>query len=273
MKNLSILQVAALASTLLLTLGTLGTAKAQNPATAQNATKATTAPKQIYEWKIYTLAKETDAARLDAFFSDALIPAYARHGIDVGAFATADAYPEFPAGARYLFIAWPDMETYTRVSRSVRDDADFMRAAKSFFDASAPDPAYTNLETYLCEAFDGIPQLRRPDVKCELYEFRVYRSPNMEANERKIKMFESGEVQIFDESGIRSVCFGRTLAGPRMPSLTYLTAYENRTTRADAWSKFGSHPEWRRMSRLPEYAHTATDNTSRLLTPMPYSKY
>jgi hypothetical protein len=241
------------------------------PAPTDTAAAAT--DRQIYEWRIYTLAPEADAARLDDFFRDALIPACNEQGIEIGAFAPAEAYPEFPAGARYLFLAYPDLETFRTVSRAVREDAGFLAAAAGYFDASAPEPVYTNLETYLCEAFDGIPQLRRPAPERGLFEFRVYRSPNMEANERKIPRFQSGETEIFDQVGIHAVCFGRTLAGGRMPSLTYLTWYGDRQARDQAWERFRAHPEWARLRGLPEFAHTATDNTVRLLVPLSYSQY
>ncbi|MDR2882685.1 MAG: NIPSNAP family protein [Alistipes sp.] len=241
-------------------------------ANAQNLIGVAPVP-EIYEWRIYTLAPEADAAALDAFFRDRLIPAYGRHGIEVGAFSPAESYSEFPNGARYLFFAWPDLETFRRVNRLVREDAAFMAGAAAYFDASATNPNYTNFETYLCEALDSHPRLARPAADRGLLEFRIYRSPNIEANERKIHMFENGEIDIFRETGVNGVFYSRTLAGTRMPSLTYLTWYKDADTRREAWNRFGAHPEWRRMSRMPEYAHTATDNVIRLLTPLPYSKY
>ncbi len=236
-------------------------------AAAQNAP----AP-EIYEWRIYTLT-EKGGVLFDAFVRDQLIPAYNRHGVEVGVFEPAADYPEFPAGARYVFVAWPDLETFHRVSRLVRDDAGLAAGAKGYFDASAANPAYTAMETYLCEQLAGGPRLKRPGAGRGLLEFRVYRSPNMEANERKIKMFEQGEIAVFDQTGVNGVFYGRTLAGPRMPSLAYLTWYADADTRTKAWADFGVHPDWVRMRGLPEYANTATDNTIRLLTPLPWSQY
>ncbi len=230
-------------------------------------------PTEIYEWRIYTLAEGADPALLDDFFRDVLIPAYERCGVAVGAFAPAGEYPEFPAGARYLFMAYSDIETFHRVSRQVREDADMMAAGAGYFDASAAKPAYTKLETYLCESLAGAPKLHRPAASGGLFELRIYRSPNMEANERKIKMFENGEIAVFEQVGIDAIYYGRTLAGSRMPSLTYLTWYRDAAARNEAWAKFGVHPEWQKMRALPEYANTATDNLSRLLTPLPWSKY
>ncbi len=228
---------------------------------------------EIYEWRIYTLADEAGGALLDEFFRDHLIPAYNRYGVEVGVFAPAADYREFPAGGRYMLVAWPDMETFHRVSRQVRDDAGLATGGAGYFDASAKKPAYTNVETYLCEQLSHGPKFSRPGAGRELLEFRVYRSPNMEANERKIKMFEQGEIATFDKTGVNGVFYGRTLAGPRMASLAYLTWYTGAEARREAWDKFGAHPDWVAMRGLPQYANTATDNTIRLLTPMPWSQY
>ena len=85
-------------------------------------------------------------------------------------------------------------------------------------------------------------------------------------------MFNSGEIDVFDQAGINSVCYGEVLAGPRMPSLVYLTWHKDRATRDEAWKKFGAHPEWQRMRGLDEYKYTATDNQVVLLTPLAYSQ-
>lgn len=252
-------------------LGTLvlACALASGCATTPAPTDTATEGRQIYEWRIYTLAPEADTARLDTFFEGSLIPAYNRRQVEVGAFTRATENTV----ERVLFFAYPDIETFQRVSGEVRGDADFLASAAGYFDATAPDPVYTDLETYLCEAFDSLPRLRRPDADRGLVELRVYRSPNAEANERKIDMFQSGEFAIFDAVGIAAVCYGRTLAGPRMPSVVYLTAYRDRASRDAAWDRFRTHPDWARMKALPQYANTATDNTSRLLAPLPYSQY
>ncbi len=53
----------------------------------------------------------------------------------------------------------------------------------------------------------------------------------------------------------------------------WLTWYRDMEERNAAWAKFQTHPEWARLRALPEYAHTATNNTARFLAPMPYSQY
>ena len=112
-----------------------------------------------------------------------------------------------------------------------------------------------------------------PDKNRTLFEFRLYHSPNEEANQRKVKMFNLEEIDVFDKVGINSVCYGEILSGTQMPALIYLTWYKNEKTRNEAWDKFRSHPDWIGMKDKPEYANTATNNTSILLSPMPYSDF
>jgi hypothetical protein len=151
-------------------------------------------------------------------------------------------------------------------------DAAFKKAAQPFYDATAETPVYTEFESFVCEAFDRVPKLIKPDKSRTLFEWRNYKSPNEEANQRKVKMFNADEIAIFDQTGVNSVCYGEVLAGPRNPSLIYLTWYKDEPTRDEAWKKFGAHPEWQRIRVLPEYAHTATDNKIQLLSPLPYSQ-
>ena len=224
---------------------------------------------EIYEWRIYSL-NEGKAETLDRFFEQTLIPAFNRHDIQVGAFSL---YQPEEIELRYLFMVYPDLETFRQVKKAVWDDPVFRPEAQPYYDATAPDPVYSNFETYICEAFDSLPRMRRPGAERTLFEFRIYHSPNEEANRRKIDMFQQGEIEIFDEVGINSVCYGNVLAGSSMPALTYLTWYKDEPTRNMAWDGFRTHSKWLEMKQMPEYAHTATNNKNRLLAPMPYSQY
>ncbi|OAV67947.1 hypothetical protein Barb6XT_01246 [Bacteroidales bacterium Barb6XT] len=225
------------------------------------------AKKEIYEWRIYTLTGSGDLP--DAFFKDVLIPAYNRFGIQAGAFAP---YKKEEEEKRHILFIYPDLETFHTVKKEIWNDAVFRKDAQPFFDASASSPAYAAFDTYLSEAFDRMPVHRTPDKSRGLFEIRIYRSPNEEANRRKVKMFNADEIDIFDKVGVNSVCYGEVFAAPRMPSVMYLTWYKDETARAEAWAKFGAHPDWQRIRALPEYAYTATDNQSIFLSPLPYSQ-
>ena len=224
--------------------------------------------KQIYEWRIYTLTG--DGAILDDFFKETLIPAYNRQDITVGAFSL---FKQEEKEQRYLLFVYPDLMTYNKVRQAVWDDADFQKAAGPFFEASAPNPVYSEFETNICEAFDKIPEMRMPDKNRTLFEYRCYHSPNEDANKRKIKMFNLEEIDLFDKVGINSVCYGEILSGTRMPALIYLTWHKDEDTRNEAWKVFGGHPDWQLIRSKPEYKNTATNNLVKLLSPMPYSQF
>jgi hypothetical protein len=224
--------------------------------------------KEIYEWRIYTL-NENGAEPLDNFFKETLIPAYNRQGVIAGAFKL---YKETDS-VRYLLFVYPDITTYFKVKHEIWNDKVFRDAAQSFYDRTAPNPVYSGFETLLCEAFDKIPKMKKPDNDRTLFELRHYRSPNEEANQRKIKMFNADEIAVFDKVGINSVCYGEVLAGVRMPSIIYLTWYKDEPTRNAVWGEFVKHPDWLRIKGMKEYTYTATDNKNRLLSPLPYSQF
>jgi len=225
--------------------------------------------KEIYEWRIYTV-KEAGSQMLDDFFQNTFIPAYNRQGISVGAFSL---YNKEDIDYRYLLFVYPNMDKYLQIRKDIWKDQVFRAAAQPFYDQTAPEPAYEIYETYLCEAFDAMPKMRKPDKGRTLFEYRNYKSPNDESGQRKVKMFNSGEIDVFDKVGVNSVCYGEVLAGSRMPSLIYLTWYKDEPTRNEAWDKFREHPEWITMRALPEYANTTNDNKMKLLSPMSYSQY
>jgi hypothetical protein len=226
-----------------------------------------TGGKQIYEWRMYTLTN--DDGSIDSFYKDVFIPAHNRLGVKVGAFKL---YEEKGVPMRFCLFIYPDITTYYKVRQDIWKDAAFRKASQPFYDKTAVNPAYKNVEIYLCEAFDKIPTLKMPDKSRTLFHLRHYASPNEEANQRKVKMFNDAEIEVFDKVGVNPVCYGEVLAGARNPSLMYLTWYKDKATHDAAWKAFGSHPGWIAIKDLPEYAHTATDNVNRLLLPMDYSQ-
>ena len=228
------------------------------------------AKKQIYEWRIYTLTGESAVPVLDNYFKNALIPAYNRCDVSVGAFTL---YNPEEKEQRYLLFVYPDLPTYNKVRQTVWNDQVYQDAARSFFEVTAPNPVYSDYETYLCEAFDKVPEMRIPDKNRTLFEFRIYHSPNEDAHHRKVTMFNAEEIDLFDKVGINSVCYGKILSGPRMPALIYLTWYKDEPTRNEAWDAFRAHPEWERMRNKPEYRNTTINNFIRLVSPLPFSQF
>ena len=88
-----------------------------------------------------------------------------------------------------------------------------------------------------------------------------------------VEMFNSGEVPIFLDCGIQPVFMGRVLSGPKMPNLTYMTVYSDEDHLAEAWSKFGPHPDWQKLKEVEKYKGTVSKIHKTLLTPRPYSGF
>ena len=97
-------------------------------------------------------------------------------------------------------------------------------------------------------------------------------SENEDGLRRKVKMFNDSEFGIFEEVGLPTVFFGSNIAGEQMPCLTYLLAFKDKTAHSEAWSKFGPHPEWKRIVNLEEYANAMNDITRVFLKPLSYSQ-
>lgn len=261
MKNKFFIALTLVLASILIFNGCLGVQKEGN--SSDNLSN-----KEIYEWRIYTLIN--DGVGIDDYFKDTLIPAYNRCKVSVGAFSL---FKSEEKEQRYLLFVYPDLLTYNRVRQEVWNDVEFQNAARSYFEESAPNPVYSEYETYICEAFDKIPKMRMPDKNRTLFEYRCYHSPNEDANQRKIKMFNIEEIGLFDKVGINSVCYGEVLSGTHMPALIYLTWHKDEETRNNSWETFGSHPDWKEMRGRPEYKNTATNNQVKLLSPMSYSQF
>lgn len=223
--------------------------------------------KEIYEWRIYNLTG--DATVLDNFYEKALIPALEKHHVRVGAFKQ---FKEEAERKQYYLLVYPSIDIFHKVQKSLWVDETFRTTAQGYFDLTAPNPVYSNFETYLSEAFDRIPKILTPEKYSTLYELRIYHSPNEDANRRKVRMFNVEEIDLFHNKGIKSVCYGDILAGPSMPALMYLTWNKDLASREEVWKVFGSSDEWKVMSKKPEYAYTATKVVSVFLTPLAYSQ-
>jgi hypothetical protein len=146
----------------------------------------------------------------------------------------------------------------TCLSELAADDELKSRGAE-FVNAPADKPAFKRMESSLMLAFKGMPQLETPvTTPGRVFQLRIYESPTTKTGLKKIEMFnDAGELRIFREVGLNPVFFGQTLVGTRMPNLTYMLAFRSKEEQKAAWSRFVSHPEWKRLSAMPEYSDKA----------------
>jgi len=216
------------------------------------ATQARRAPaRDYYELRRYEIETETQKAGLDAFLSKAAIPALNRIGIHpVGVF-----YPWEGLSPIYVLMRHGSLRSFAGLTQTLGEDSEFMQAGAAFLDAPAENPAYKRMTSSLMLAFEGMAKLERP-IKDpgRLLQLRTYESPSIKTGQKKIEMFNNGEIDIFRKTGLNPVFFGETLIGDKMPNLTYMLVFNNMDERKANWKKFVNSPEWKALKSNPEYA-------------------
>lgn len=231
--------------------------------------------RQIYEVRTYLLGEQGDAAAVDGYLRDALLPLLSRVGVGpVGVFGNAPADESEPRIV--VVIPYDSSAQMAAAVAAVDSDTEYAKAAKGYLDRGPENPPYERIRSELLVAMDCMKRAAVPEGTLEnddrVYELRVYESANERLGDRKVDMFNSGEVPIFLDCGIRPIFLGQCVVGPQMPSLTYLTVYPDEASRGEAWQAFRSHPDWAVLSKDPKYAGTVSRIDKFVLTAKPYSQ-
>ena len=230
--------------------------------------------REFVEVRKYTVSNAEKRAQLVEVLDRALIPGLNRQGIrPVGVFVPIAREQNY---ALNVFVAIPHKTMDSFVNANIRLVADsvFMRAAAPMFETTSRDPLYTDCVTWLHYNFPTMPVIEAPDMgPNRVFEWRLYRSFNIERNVAKIHMFDQGgELPLFREIGLNPIFFGDVVAGNKLPALAYIIGCPSLEAHAAAWRVFGSHPKWVAMRDLREYADTATDIDRVVMTPSPGSQ-
>ena len=215
---------------------------------------ATRARGCYYELRRYEIATDPQKAGFDKFAHEAVIPALNRLGIEkVGVF-----YPIEGLSPIYLLIPHDSIESFVTLLARLTADEEFLVKGSEFINAPAESPAYTNLEVSLHLAFEGMPRLETPvEGPDRIFQLRTYESPSEKTGLKKIEMFNGSEIAIFRKVGLHPVFFGQTLAGAKMPNLTYMLGFKDMEESKANWKKFGADPDWKELRSKPEYADKA----------------
>ncbi len=223
-------------------LGTLVAARRAESATARD----------YYELRRYNLESEEQKKAFGAYMSEAAIPAMNRIGIDpVGVFQ-----PPEDLSPIYVLLRHPSADSFATMTQQLLADEKFISQGAEFLDAPSTDPAYKRVESSLLVAFAGMPRLESP-IRAEgrVFQLRVYESPSVKTGQKKIEMFNTAEIDIFRKTGLNPVFFGEALAGEKIPNLTYMLVFNSLEEQKANWKRFVTHPEWKKLSSLPEYAN------------------
>jgi len=228
--------------------------------------------REFYVLRRYSLLSGPQTKVTESYFGDALIPALARMGMGpVGAFRL-DIGPETPAF--YLLIPGSSAQALAELDLRLGKDADFLKAAEPFWNATAAAPAFQRVESSLLAAFEGWPKPTPPASAAtkgkRIFQLRIYESPSDGEHARKVEMFHSGEFEIFLKAGFHPVFFGDTLIGARMPNLTYMLSFADQAELDAKWDVFRNDPAWKRLSTSPRFAYDqiVTNITNLILSPL-----
>jgi len=233
-------------------LALTGAASVAAATATASAAEGSSSGREIYELMQVSLDKQEQRKELETFLKEALIPALNRLGIKpVGAFAPAEGFSPV-----HLLLPHPSMESVLNYRAGLAEDGEFTSAGENFLMAPATAPAYKRIESSLLVAFTGWPRVQTP-VKNpgRVFQLRTYESPSYVTNLKKIEMFnDAGEIRIFREVGLTPVFFGQAIVGSKLPNLTYMLGFKSMEEEKAAWRRFGAHPDWKRLSKMPEYA-------------------
>ncbi len=241
------------------------------PGGGQGSERAGEGAREFYELRYYLLHRSKANLTHD-YLRNAAIPALNRVGIKpVGVFNVLVG-PESPS--LYVLIPHPTAESVLTAWERVRADKEYQERGAEFLNAPATSPAFVRVEIELMAAFATHPRITPPPPGPHVFELRTYENPTKNANLTKIKMFNSGEIDIFKRVGFHPVFFGEKLIGPKWPNITYMLASASVEERDKHWAAFGADPEWKKLSTIPEYTdeRIICNITNYLLRPAPYSQ-
>jgi hypothetical protein len=157
----------------------------------------------------------------------------------------------------------------------LKSDSDYQHALSAL--TSRQGYPYQREESSLLRTFDGFP---KPFVSGasehhapRVFELRRYESPTEVTLARKLKMFNGGEIAIFKKLGMRPIFFSETIVGPRMPNLVYMRSFDSVAAREELWRKFGSDPDWKKLSAPPEFhdSEIVLNISNAILQPLKFS--
>lgn len=228
--------------------------------------------REFYELRYYRLHRGPGAQLTNDYLRDAAIPALNRAGIrPVGVFEVLVG-PQSPS--LYLLIPHPSAGSVLTAWERVRADREYQERGAAFLNAPASNPAFVRVEIEFMVAFETHPRMTPPAQGPRVFELRTYENATKKANLTKIKMFNTGEIDIFKKVGFHPVFFGEKLIGQRCPNLTYMLASESVEDRNKHWAAFGADPDWKKLRSTPGYSddEIVSNITNVLLRPAAYSQ-
>ncbi len=207
--------------------------------TAFGTTMTAQSKPAILEIRYFYLRNTTDnmPGRLNEYLQSTDLAASQKAGAKAIGYFAANLAPQAPFVL--ALRSWDSLEAYEKALPGL----------------SSPEGStlpYTRMETQLLRAFTAMPSVAvKADKSPRVFELRTYQSNTATSLQKKIGMFNNGEIAIFRKTGLDPVFFGEMIAGPDQPCLVYLLAYESFAARETNWAKFLADPEWIKLRATP----------------------
>ena len=233
-------------------------------------------PPSIYEIRTIQLRNTLDnqRGRLTDFLEHAAVPAFARVGIAPCAYFGSMIAEETPFVM--TIASYPSLGAMEQQRAKLSADAEYKKALIAY--NAQPGLNYERIDSVLGRAFPSFPEMIVPsDIAGRpgrVFELVALVNRTMPRRWRaRSKMFESGEIGIFQRLGMRPVFFAETMVGARMPNLVYMLSYDDLASREKLWKAFGADPEWQKMRNAPgnSDAEIVSNISNSLLQPLPFS--
>lgn len=238
---------------------------------------------EVYEFRIYHLNSAENAKKWDAWMAATGVKDFKAAGASmVGAFEPRamekkkgeEAVPneEF---RRYVVAVYPSMAAVGRPSHDTGVEVAADKAVEGYLNPEPKAPAFDRVETSLLTAFPSFPEMKMPEGdggKDRFFEVRIYENPSERTAALKVEMFgEGGEIEIFDNVGLKSVFFGSARVAANFPQLTYMVSHENDEAMAKAWDGFRTSPDWGKLKKVKRYAGTVSKIHKHFMVALPFS--
>lgn len=227
---------------------------------------------ELTTWHLHN-SEENQPARLADYLQTGLAPALSRAGAKLaGAFSNVIGQD----GPYYVTLTeYSSLKAYGDVLAALRSDPAHDRELEKL--SAGPGVPFVRVESSLLRSFDRMPSVTYPDATGKrpprIFELRTYESQSFLTLRRKVGMFNTGEMQIFQRLGMRPVFFGETIIGPKQPNLNYMLSYDDLAARDKLWHDFGSDPEWKKLSSEPQLkdAEIVANISNAILRPLTFS--
>ncbi len=197
----------------------------------------------------FLLENGEQLGRLHGYLKDALLPALAATAGPVQLVLEAIVAAHQPQVV--FWQQYADVTAWREVSRKLKEDA-ALRTATDLWSKANPYRAHG---VSLLAGTDYCPPVTGVESGQRLFEMRVYEAASEWQLNGVHERFAGPEIPIFHRCGIQPLLYATTIAGPKMPNLTYLTPFASLAEREAAWTRFQGDPEWHRVRQASIDSH------------------